>query len=67
MRVLRVVFAAAITITGAIDAMAIEEAAYSVTMQDGAFEIRDYAPHVVAETLVEGTLEAAGNTAFNRR
>jgi len=46
--------------------MAIEEAAYTVTMQDRAFEIRDYAPHVVAETLVEGTLEEAGSTAFNR-
>ena len=46
--------------------MAIEEAAYTVIMQDGAFEIRDYAPHIGAETLVEGTLEEAGNTAFNR-
>jgi hypothetical protein len=35
-------------------------------MQDGAFEIRDYAPHVVAETLVEGSLEEAGNKAFDR-
>jgi len=66
MWLIRVMFAAAITLTGAIDAMAIEEAAYRVTMQDGAFEIRDYAPHVVAETLVEGTLEEAGNKAFNR-
>ena len=46
--------------------MAIEEAAYTVIARDGAFEIRDYAPHVVAETLVEGTLEEAGNKAFNR-
>jgi hypothetical protein len=66
MRLIPVFFAAVITITGAIDAMAIEEAAYTVTMQDGAFEIRDYAPHVVAETLVAGTLEAAGTTAFSR-
>jgi hypothetical protein len=36
-----------------------------VVTTDGAFEIRDYAPHVVAETLVAGTLEEAGNTAFN--
>jgi len=48
------------------NAMATEEAAYTVVTTDGAFEIRDYAPHVVAETLVEGTLEEAGNTAFNR-
>ena len=46
--------------------MAIEEAAYTVTMQDGAFEIRDYAPHVVAETMVDGTLEEAGNKAFDK-
>ncbi len=55
-----------ITILGAVDAMAIEEAAYTVAEKDGAFEIRDYAPHVVAETLVTGTLEEAGNSAFNR-
>ena len=66
MRLMRVIFAAAIIITGAIDAMAIEEAAYNVVITDGAFEIRDYAPFVVAETLVEGTLEEAGNTAFSR-
>jgi hypothetical protein len=48
------------------DAMATEEAAYTVVRTDGAFEIRDYAPHVVAETLVEGTLEEAGNTAFDK-
>jgi len=46
--------------------MAAEEAVYSVVTTDGAFEIRDYPPHVVAETLVEGTLEEAGNKAFNR-
>jgi len=46
--------------------MAVEEAAYTVTTRDGRFEIRDYAPHVVAETLVEGTLEEAGTKAFNR-
>ena len=54
------------TILGAGDAMAMEEAAYTVTASDGAFEIRDYAPHVVAETLVEGTLEEAGSKAFAR-
>lgn len=46
--------------------MAIEEAPYTVVTTDGAFEVRDYAPHVVAETLVEGTLEEAGNKAFDR-
>ena len=63
---LHVVCLATVTIVGAMNAMATEEAAYTVVTTDGAFEIRDYAPNVVAETLVEGNLEEAGNTAFNR-
>jgi len=63
---LHVVCLATITMLGAMNAMATEEAAYTVVKTEGAFEIRDYAPHIVAETLVEGTLEEAGNTAFNR-
>ena len=46
--------------------MAIEEAPYTVVEQADAFEIRDYAPHIVAETVVEGELEDAGNLAFGR-
>jgi len=65
-RAIRVVCWATITVLGATNAMAIEEAAYRVVTTDGLFEIRDYAPLVVAETLVEGTLEEAGNAAFNR-
>jgi effector-binding domain-containing protein len=45
-------------------AMGIEESAYTVEKTDGAFQVRQYAPQVVAETLVEGTLEEAGNKAF---
>jgi effector-binding domain-containing protein len=48
------------------DAMAIEEAAYKVLKKDNHFEIRDYAPHILAETVVEGDLEEAGNKAFSR-
>jgi effector-binding domain-containing protein len=44
--------------------MAIEEATYTVVEKDKKFEIRDYAPHILAETLVEGSLEGAGNKAF---
>jgi effector-binding domain-containing protein len=58
--------AAAVLITGAIDAMAIEEAAYTVLLSDNNFEIREYAPHILAETVVDGDLEEAGNRAFNR-
>lgn len=46
--------------------MAIEEASYSVAQRDGEFEIRDYAPHVVAETVVAGAFDQAGNQAFGR-
>lgn len=46
--------------------MAIEEAAYSVVVKDGAFEVRDYAPHVLAETVVAGAFDKAGNRAFGR-
>jgi len=48
------------------DSMAIEEAKYKVLQKDNSFEIRDYAPHILAETIVEGDLEGAGNKAFNR-
>jgi effector-binding domain-containing protein len=56
----------AIIIIGAMESMAIEEAKYKVLEKDNRFEIRDYAPHILAETIVEGDLEEAGNKAFNR-
>lgn len=46
--------------------MAIEEASYTVVERDGDFEIRDYAPHVLAETVVAGSFDRAGNVAFRR-
>jgi effector-binding domain-containing protein len=51
-------------IVGAMPAMAIEEAPYDVVNKDKPFEIRDYAPHIVAETVVGGSLEDAGSRAF---
>jgi hypothetical protein len=47
-------------------AMAIEEPSFRVLERDGAFELREYAPYVVAETRVEAEFESAGNTAFQR-
>jgi len=47
-------------------AMAIEEPRYQVIEQDGAFELRDYAAFLVAETRVEASFEDAGNEAFRR-
>jgi hypothetical protein len=64
-RSIRIILAAAVIIIGAMDAMAIEEAAYKVLQKDNKFEIRDYASYIIAETFVEGDLEEAGNKAFN--
>jgi hypothetical protein len=47
-------------------AMAIEEPSFRVLEQDGAFELREYAPYVVAETRVKSDFESAGNAAFQR-
>jgi hypothetical protein len=58
--------AAVIIVSGVFPAMAIEEAAYTVVKSAGSFELRDYAPHIIAETVVEGSLEDAGSTAFRR-
>ena len=52
-------------LTGA-RAVAIEEAPYTVVKAAGIFEVRDYAPQILAETLVDGTLEDAGSKAFRR-
>jgi len=63
---IRIMLATAIIIIGSIDAMAIEEAAYKVLRKENNFEIRDYAPHILAETVVEGDFEDAGDKAFTR-
>jgi len=47
-------------------AMAIEEPQYRVIERDGAFELRDYAPYLVAETQVDAGFEDAGSVAFRR-
>ncbi len=44
--------------------MAIEEAPYKVIKKSGYCELRDYAPHILAEIIVDGDLERAGNKAF---
>jgi hypothetical protein len=44
--------------------MAIEEPQYKVTLSEGSFEIRQYAPFLIAETLVEGDMDEASNKGF---
>jgi hypothetical protein len=44
----------------------IEKAKYKVTTREGNFEIRQYSPQIVAETIVDADFENAGNVAFRR-
>ena len=44
----------------------VEEPAYTVEESDGDFEVRRYAPRVVAETVLTGTRDAASNEGFRR-
>jgi hypothetical protein len=44
--------------------MAAEEAPYKILKIDSIFELREYAPQVLAEITVDGDLESAGNKAF---
>ena len=44
--------------------MAIDEPAYTVARAYDAFEVRNYEPYIVAETVVAGTAADAGNEGF---
>jgi len=62
----KAILAALLLFTGVPIAMAVEEASYVVLKVDGQFEVREYAPHVLAETIVAGDLEDAGSMAFRK-
>lgn len=47
-------------------AMALEQPDYEVLERQGAFELRRYEPHIVAETYVDADFESAGNAGFRR-
>jgi len=51
---------------GLIGLRGIERAKYTVLARRGAFEIRQYAPQIVAETVVDAHFDEAGNIAFRR-
>lgn len=44
--------------------MAVEEAEYRVVAEDGDFEVREYAPAIIAEVVVDEDFEDAGSSAF---
>lgn len=46
--------------------MAIEEPAFTTLAEEQGFSVREYAPRVVAETAVEGTLGTASSGGFRR-
>jgi len=48
------------------EAMAIERAKYTVVEKEGKFELRQYEPYIVAETIVEGDFDEVGNEGFRR-
>lgn len=47
-------------------AMAVEEPQFRSVERAGAYELRDYAPYLIAETRVEAEFLDAGNVAFGR-
>ncbi|NBT92755.1 MAG: heme-binding protein, partial [Betaproteobacteria bacterium] len=44
--------------------MAIEEPKYTVLSKEGAIELRQYAPFLIAETVVEGDMDEASTRGF---
>jgi DNA gyrase inhibitor GyrI len=66
LRKLSTMFLVLVTLAGGSAVMAAEEAEYRVLEKTGDFEIREYAPHIVAETSVEGRFDKAGSKAFRR-
>jgi hypothetical protein len=45
-------------------ALAIEEPKYKILVQEAGFELRQYAPFIVAETWVDGDMDAASSKGF---
>lgn len=48
------------------EGMAYEEAKYTVIMKEGSYELRQYDPHIIAETVADGDFDKAGNEGFRR-
>jgi effector-binding domain-containing protein len=63
---LLVIMTVAFTTGGEKSAVAIEEVPYTVIEQNGEMELRQYSPHIVAETTVEGAFDKVGSEGFRR-
>lgn len=64
---LRLALLSALTLASlAPPAGAVEEPRFDVEQRDGDFELRLYAPHLIAETRVDAAFDDAGNEAFRR-
>jgi hypothetical protein len=63
--VLNLIFCALFFVTTG-EVMALEEAKYTVILKEESFELRQYESHIVAETMVEGDFDKAGNEGFRR-
>jgi effector-binding domain-containing protein len=66
LRIARVSWVTIATLLLVGNAMAVEEAKYNVLREEDGFELREYEPHILAETTVDGEFEDAGNEAFGR-
>ena len=51
-------------VAGILEASAVEEARYDTVQREGDFELREYAPQILAEVIVDADVEDAGNLAF---
>lgn len=60
----KILFAALLTITFSMPSRATPEPEYQVVQSLADFEVRQYAPYTVAEVVVTGPAEKAGNQAF---
>jgi len=62
----QVILFSIVAMLGVGNAMAVEEAEYTVLLTEENFEIRWYEPHILAETMVNSDFDSAGNMAFSR-
>lgn len=65
-RSLLIILIMIILFSGAHSTLASEEASYKVIKVENSFEVRDYAPYILAETYVTGDFDEAGSNAFRR-